>query len=106
MSTNAQPLRLQIPIVIQVPVDESAASSAELVRELRTIADEIRGYTERIEAAISGEALFYTDEEVAQMFVISQKSAAELRREGKLRFKNVKGRKVTTRRFLEEFLSK
>jgi hypothetical protein len=103
-------LQKQIPIVLQMPADESDVVTAKLVQEMRSIANEIRGYAQRIEAAAANEHLFWTEEELAEMFrsrgvKISILTIQRERRKGRIGFKRVAGKPVFTRRHIEEFLS-
>jgi ribosome-binding protein aMBF1 (putative translation factor) len=65
--------------VIQIRFPREAQESID-VEQLRAIADEIRSYTERIEKAIAGEQLFWTEEQLAEKFKCSVISIKRERR--------------------------
>ncbi len=91
------------PIVINLP--EESVFPAELVGELRSIRDEIRVLVDQIKEAGSGDSLFWTESDLAEMFKCSELTIKRERRAGKIPFKRVGGKPVFTRKHIEEFLS-
>lgn len=93
------------------PQPSAASAAAEMLEQMRSIADEMRGYTERIEKAVAGEQLFWTEEDLAEELTRRGVKCSVLtikreRRAGKIPFKRIAGKPVFARRHLEEFLSK
>lgn len=96
----------QVAATIQFPIDEFAGAESEgLIPQLRAIADEIRGYTERIEAALKGEQFRWTDADLADMFECSELTIVRERRAGKIKYKRVAGKAFYTRQHIEEYLA-
>lgn len=104
MAAAAPAIKRQIPFVIEFPADEASPDIAGILEELRSIRNEIKGYTERFEAAANNEQLFWTEEGLADLFDISPLTVKRLRRAGKIKFKRVAGKAVFTKRHLAEFL--
>lgn len=109
---RSNPATRQVTATIELPIDEFplAPESDGLIPQLRAIADEIRGYAERIEAAQKCEAIFWTDESLAQMFnergiKVSVLTIVRERRAGKIKFKRVAGHACYTREHVEEYLA-
>jgi ribosome-binding protein aMBF1 (putative translation factor) len=91
--------------VIQIRFPREAQESID-VEQLRAIADEIRSYTERIEKAIAGEQLFWTEEQLAEKFKCSVISIKRERRAGKIPFKRTPGGDVVfTKAHIEQYLA-
>lgn len=96
----------QVIAKIELPIDEFSSPESEgLIPQLRAIADEIRDYTERIEASVNGDRLFWNDAELADMFECSVLTIERERRAGKIKFKRVAGKARYTRKHIEDYLA-
>lgn len=98
-------------VVYTRPQPAGYPAAAEMLEEMRVIADEMRGYTERIEKAVANQHLFWTEEDLAQELTRRGVKCSALtikreRRAGKIPFKRIAGKPVFTKQHLEEFLSK
>ncbi len=88
--------------VLEVRIPKAGA----VPEDLRSFLDELPGYTERIEKAVAGEQLFWTEEDLAAMFECSVLTIKRERRAGKINFKRVAGKPIFTRRHIDEYLNR
>jgi hypothetical protein len=96
----------QKEIVFHLPIDDVRPDLEELIGQLESVRDEIKSYAERIETALAGEQLFWTEEDLALKFECSVLTIQRTRRDGKIKFKRLPGgQAVFTRQHIEEFLS-
>jgi hypothetical protein len=85
-------------VTIDVPIEEP-------IQELRDLAARLEQLVGRIETALAGEQLFWTEQQLADKFECSVLSIQRQRRDGKIKFKRLPGgQAVFTRQHIEEFL--
>jgi hypothetical protein len=86
-------------VTIDVPIDEP-------LQELRGLIGRFEQVANRIETALAGEQLFWTEEDLARKFECSVLTIQRTRRDGKIKFKRLPGgQAVFTRQHIEEFLA-
>ncbi len=107
----------QVEATVLLPIDQFPVAQGDkeireirndvirMLVEIRICAERAEAVAERIETAIDGERLFWTDADLAVMFECSELTIVRERRAGKIKFKRVAGKACYTRKHVEEYLA-
>lgn len=93
----------QIPVSFSIPMPFGVEELSDALKEMRSLAGEIRQGLEIINAAGIGK-ISYSEEEAAELLEIAKTTLQKYRNEGKISYTPVGGKFRYTREHIENFI--